>query len=505
MNLPFSLGFTSWGFFAALALLVALSRLLPRRALPTLLLGASLLYYLALAPAALPILAAATVVVYFCGRLTAKDKGAAAGFGVALALLLLAVTKYLPALLGSKFSIITPLGISYFVFSAISYLCDLRKGKLPPERDFGRLALYLFFFAKITSGPIEKAGDFFASLDELEKGDKPFENRQGFLLILSGCIRKLAISDLLSGAVAAVFDAPAGQSGLAVFGATLCYTLQIYGDFAGYTDLARGSALLLGVPMSENFIHPYAATSIKDFWRRWHISLSSFLRDYVYIPLGGNRKGKARKQLNVLIVFVLSGIWHGVGFTFLLWGLLHGLLQIIEDFLPWREKLKVRFGERSALYLVPSVAVTFLLVAFCWMPFRAADMATYGALLKALAHPGSLSGAWRTLGLSLLDLLTVAAAFFASDCLKKAALPAKIPAKAPEKAPIPKRPTAARTLPMRKVAEPAVSAPAPREEKRGGSLTPAFPGCLLLAAAALLLLFLAAKSGSGGSFIYIGF
>ena len=402
--LPFSLSFTSAGYLLCLALLALLMRVLPRRCAVPLLFAASVAFYFFMMPAALPILALFTVAVYFAGLAvagrqrkvpsvpsdgttdmdtdvdmdtpTAPRKKTLAALFLCGTVAFLAVFKYLPwiagGVTGREFSLLVPLGISYFTFSAISYLADLSAGKIEAQRSFLALSLYIFFFPKITAGPIERPAPFFDSLRRLEDPASPplRDGRSALMLLLSGFLRKLAAADLLAPAVSAVFDHPGaqGQTGFSLLLAAFLFAWQLYADFSGYTDIARGSALLLGVPLPENFDTPYAAASIKEFWRRWHISLSSFLRDYIYIPLGGSRRGKGKKYRNLLLTFLVSGLWHGAGLPYLLWGALHGLLQILEDLLtPLRRFFTSRLkkGERSPIYRVPAVLFTFVLVDLC--------------------------------------------------------------------------------------------------------------------------------------------
>ena len=481
LSLPFSLSFTSLGYLLCLGILCLLQRLLPRKLSPLLLLAASILFYFCMMPAALPIVAVFVCFVYLGGFLLAKPSAKRGKFAVLFiggTILFLLIFKYLPwaaeGITGRGFSLILPLGISYFTFSAISYLVDVYKGKIPAQKSFLDLSLYILFFPKITAGPIERPDSFFASLRRMEDPANPLprEDSKALLLLLSGFLRKLAVSDLLAPAVAAVFDAPGDNPG----GFSLClaaflFAWQLYGDFAGYTDIARGSALLLGVPLPENFDSPYAAKTIREFWRRWHISLSSFLRDYIYIPLGGSRAGNAKKQRNLLITFLVSGLWHGASLPYVLWGALHGLLQILENLLePIRRRLtgRLKKGEHSLLYRIPATILTFLLVDLCWIVFRAATLRDLGRLLASLGHMGDLSAAWRYLGLSLPLLLTVCAALLLSKLLH-------LYLDAPER--------------FRSLRQPLA----------------ALPLLVALVLGVGLLLLYAAHSGGGGEFIYVAY
>lgn len=270
------------------------------------------------------------------------------------------------------FQLAMPLGISYYTFKIISYLVDVYKEKIDAEKHFGYYALYVCFFPQILCGPIERADHF---IPQLKYGCR-FEDRlaaQGLERIIIGLFKKLVIADRLAGYVGTIFDAPTAYPGLASLMAAGFYSIQIYCDFSGYSDMAIGMAQMLGIRTRENFNYPYFSRSIKEFWTRWHISLSSWLRDYIYIPLGGNRKGKLRKNLNTLAVFLVSGIWHGSSLSFVFWGGLHGLWNMIsapkkENTPVWRQILQV--------------FITFCGVTVTWIFFRAKDLATAFTMIK---------------------------------------------------------------------------------------------------------------------------
>ena len=270
------------------------------------------------------------------------------------------------------FHIAMPLGISYYTFKIISYLVDIYRKKIDAEKHFGYYALYVGFFPQILCGPIERADHF---IPQLKYGCK-FEDKlaaEGLERIIIGLFKKLVIADRLAVYVGAIFNAPTAYPGLASVMAAFFYSVQIYCDFSGYSDMAIGMGQLLGIRTRENFNFPYFSRSIKEFWTRWHISLSSWLRDYIYIPLGGNRKGKLRKHLNTMAVFLVSGIWHGSSLSFVFWGGLHGLWNMIstqkkQDAPVWKQILQV--------------FITFCGVTFTWVFFRAKDLATAFAMLK---------------------------------------------------------------------------------------------------------------------------
>ncbi len=290
---------------------------------------------------------------------------------IAINLAVLCFFKYIGlASLNDFFSkIAMPIGISFYIFEAISFLVDSYKGKLTQKYCLTDVLLYLSFFPILVSGPIMKAHEFLPqcdkehriSLSSLESG------AQRFLL---GSFEKVVIADRLSVAVDAVYSAPAAYSGASLLWNSLTYTLQLFFDFAGYTNMAIGIATILGFSIKENFNLPYIASSPSDFWKRWHISLSSWITEYVYIPLGGNRRGIARTYINIMLAMLISGIWHGSTLNFVVWGGLHGIAQVIEKAIDNRSN--PRTGKAPAYVSVP---FTFLLVNFLWIPFRTDDIA----------------------------------------------------------------------------------------------------------------------------------
>lgn len=268
--------------------------------------------------------------------------------------------------------LIIPLGISYYTFKIISYLVDVYKEKITAEKHLGHYALYVSFFPQILCGPIERAENF---LPQIKCGCR-FEEKlftEGMERMVLGLFKKLVIADRLGGYVGEIFAAPLDYPGLASVFAALFYSFQIYCDFSGYSDMAIGMAKMLGIRTKENFSYPYFSQNIKEFWKRWHISLSSWLKDYVYIPLGGNRKGKMRAKLNLLMTFLVSGLWHGSSWNFVLWGGIHGIWNIIS---------KPKKSEQAKWKNILQTVITFLGVTFTWIFFRAADLSTALAMIK---------------------------------------------------------------------------------------------------------------------------
>ncbi len=288
-------------------------------------------------------------------------------------------------------NIVLPVGISFFTFQSLSYIFDVYRGKLKPVTNIIDFGFYVTFFPQLVAGPIVRASEFIPQLSqEFSLSKREFSH--ALFLILKGLIKKIVISDFIATSfIDRVFDLPALYSGFENLMAIYGYGLQIYCDFSGYTDIAIGLGLILGFRLPVNFNSPYKATSISDFWKRWHITLSRWLKDYLYIPLGGNRKGKFRTGLNLLITMILGGLWHGAALRFLFWGGLHGFGLVMNK--AWisifGRKLKSGFFPRAF-----SVFITFNFVSFCWIFFRAADMGTAILMLKQIAHnfsPGSFN------------------------------------------------------------------------------------------------------------------
>ena len=286
---------------------------------------------------------------------------------------------------GSHFDISTivlPVGISFFSFQALSYTIDLYRRKTLPVRNIIDFGFYKSFFPQLVAGPIVRAAEFIPqiytrySINNREMGHALF-------LILNGLLKKMLISDYISiNFVDRVFDNPLNYSGFENLMAVYGYALQIYCDFSGYTDIAIGLALLLGFRIPINFNSPYKANNLTDFWRRWHISLSSWLRDYLYIPLGGNRKGKLRMYINLLATMLLGGLWHGANLRFFIWGGLHGLGLVIEK---WWKALFPSFQHKYGYRNLLTQIITFQFVSFAWIFFRAGDMQSVGDMLSQIS------------------------------------------------------------------------------------------------------------------------
>ncbi|HCC37131.1 MAG TPA: membrane-bound O-acyltransferase family protein [Treponema sp.] len=293
------------------------------------------------------------------------------------------------------FNVLLPVGISFYTFQAIGYSEDMFYGKVQAERDFITYALFVTFFPQLVAGPIERTGNLLPQFKVNHQFD--YERvTSGLRLAAWGMFKKVVIADRLAIYVNGVFGNPGVYPAAALALATFFFAIQIYCDFSGYSDIAIGCAHVLGFNLMNNFRQPYFSRSITEFWRRWHISLSTWLKDYLYIPLGGNRKGKVRQKINLLITFLISGLWHGAAWNFVVWGAMHGVYQIIgRSTESYREVLcnRMGLGGESRLRKILQVCVTFVLVCFAWIFFRANTLSDAILITTKLAQlPVELAG-----------------------------------------------------------------------------------------------------------------
>ncbi len=272
-----------------------------------------------------------------------------------------------------QMDILLPVGISFYTFQALGYTVDVYRGDIEPENNFIKYALFVSFFPQLVAGPIERSKNLLPQLN-CEKRFDYEKARDGFLIMLWGYFLKLVIADRAAVYVDCVYGDYVNYPGYYIVVATVLFGFQIYCDFAGYSAIAIGAAKILGVELMENFDSPYLSLSVADFWRKWHISLTGWFRDYLYIPLGGSRKGKVRKYINVFIVFLVSGLWHGASVTFVIWGVINAIYQIIGELLTPFKKYIVyyfRVDSNSLGIKLIRVLLTFILVDFSWVFFRA--------------------------------------------------------------------------------------------------------------------------------------
>lgn len=402
--------FTSFHFLLFFPIVVAAYFIMPERFRQYWLLVASYYFYMSWNAKYAILILCSTFLTYICGIILenhkqGSDKGihpkAALAMCISINLLILFVFKYLnfavesvADIMGSvgiainapHFDIILPVGISFYTFQALGYAIDVYRGDIKAERNFFKYALFVSFFPQLVAGPIERSGNLLHQLDK----PKRFETdsfREGFLLMLWGFFMKLVLADRIAIVVDTVYGDIPSYPGLFLFMATGLFAIQIYCDFAGYSTIARGAARILGIELMENFNAPYLSETVTQFWRNWHISLTSWFRDYVYIPLGGNRKGPVRKQINRMIVFLLSGLWHGANITYVIWGGLNGLYQVIGDMIkPIKTRITGGIDNRVIKFIIRwiSIGITFALVSFAWIFFRAKSVSDAFLVIKLM-------------------------------------------------------------------------------------------------------------------------
>jgi len=405
--------FTSWNFVAFFAVLLAAMALLPGRTpRQRFLLVASSFFYGHSQAWYLLLLATPSVIDYVCSiRIEDSDdenvRKRWLRFSVISNLGLLGYFKYanffaenFAELLGlnvKHFDILLPVGISFYTFKTLSYTIDVYRRELKACRDWAQYAMFVTYFPELVAGPIVRASVF---LPQMGRSLKPSWSRAvvGSQVILLGVTKKLLIADRLAIFVDPVFANPALYDGFTVATAVVAYSLQIYCDFSGYSDIAIGVSRIIGFDLPENFDMPYIATSITDFWRRWHITLSSWLRDYLYIPLGGNREGPRRTMINLFLTMLLGGLWHGASWTFVFWGFLHGIGLAVHK--QWMQMVP---KSSSKLRVVFGWATTYIFVCIAWVFFRAADFGTALLILRKIV--GVEGGGARFVFLPLFLLL----------------------------------------------------------------------------------------------------
>lgn len=381
--------FNSLAYLVFFPTVVSLFFLLPHRFRWALLLAASYYFYLSWKAEYLILIIFSTLVAYFAARqmekeITPVQKKLYLVLSVGTNLGVLFFFKYFNFVSQSvqnlldQFSLeiaapyldfLLPVGISFYTFQTLSYTIDVYWGKQPAESHLGIFALYVSFFPQLVAGPIERPGNLIPQFKQQQHLDYK-RISSGIKLMLWGFFKKLVVADRLALYVNEIYGQPEQFSGLSLLLATILFSFQIYCDFSAYSDIAIGTARCMGYDLMENFRRPYFATSVSDFWRRWHISLSTWFRDYLYIPLGGNRVSVPRWYLNLMIVFIVSGLWHGANWTFVLWGALHGFYLVASLLLgPFRERLAKALP--NGLYQGMSILLTYVLVLLAWVFFRA--------------------------------------------------------------------------------------------------------------------------------------
>ncbi len=378
---------------------------LPKKFKTLFLLVASCYFYMAFLPIYILILLGTIVIDYFAGIYIEKSSGKKRKLFLVISLIsnisILCVFKYynflnenLSGLLSSfgyhnhipNLSILLPIGLSFHTFQAMSYTIEVYRGNQQAERNFITYSLYVMFYPQLVAGPIERPQNLLPQF----KQDHAFEYQRvvnGLKLMAWGMFKKVVIADRLAEMVNYVYDDPLKFQGFPLLISTLFFAIQIYCDFSGYSDIAIGSAQVMGFKLMRNFERPYFSSSISEFWKRWHISLSTWFKDYLYIPLGGNRVIKWRMYYNLMLTFLISGLWHGANFTFIIWGAVHGVYLIVELLIsPFKNKINAKIKTRFLKIVVRlgNVFITFCLVAFAWIFFRARTFTEANHIIKNL-------------------------------------------------------------------------------------------------------------------------
>lgn len=360
------------------------------------LLIASLLYYLLIDYKYFLLFICIILITYFIG-LKVRNNKKVITLGVTLLVLLLTFFKYnnffISNVLNNDFiRIIMPVGISFYIFKAISYMVDVYRGKYECERNFVKVALYLSLFAEVVSGPISRFNDLSKQFDNNTKlGVKYFT--EGVQVFVIGLFKKIVVADNISVFVNEVYRAPRAYSSLTVLLCIVGYAVYIYMDFSGYSDMAIGCSKMLGYDIKKNFNCPYISKNITEFWKRWHISLSNWIMDYIYIPLGGNRKGKTRQYINLVLTMFIGGLWHGSSYMFAIWGLINGLALVIQK----------RFFKKDTII---TIIMNYIFILISWITFKASDINNFLDILNQLWFKTGISyiSTWALFGIFVVIL-----------------------------------------------------------------------------------------------------
>lgn len=385
--------FNSFSFLLFFPVVTLIYFLVPHKIRYLWLLGASYFFYMSWNPKYALLIATSTMITYLSGLLIDASNGRFkrklwVGLSFVSNLAILFFFKYFDFAVSNlgrvmtsmgiefiqpTFDVILPVGISFYTFQALSYTMDVYRGEIFVEKNIAKYALFVSFFPQLVAGPIERSKNLLVQIEARHYFDYD-RVKSGLLIMLWGLFLKLVIADRVAILVNQVYGDYAQYAGLQLVIATLLFGIQIYCDFGSYSYIAIGSAQVMGFTLMENFKQPYFARSITEFWQRWHISLSTWFRDYLYIPLGGNRKGKFRKYINIMIVFIVSGLWHGASWNFVIWGALHGIFQVIGLLTrPFKARVADRLGvdRTNFSYQLGQGIITFVLVNFAWIFFRA--------------------------------------------------------------------------------------------------------------------------------------
>lgn len=371
--------FLSLNYNIFLCITVAVYYILPKKIRWYSLLAGSFIFYFISAPNSILTFFSMILISYGAAHMiqyTSFMKRTPRKYILAACILVITAPLFFSKYIFAGTTVLAPLGLSFFTLQMISYITDVYRGNILPQKNFFKYALFISFFPQILQGPIPR----YAQLNrQLWKGHSFNEKKfvKALQLILWGFFLKLMIADKAAVIVNTVFDNYEMYRGCYVILAGILYSIQLYTDFLACVTLAQGAAALFGIELVDNFNHPYLSTSIQDFWRRWHISLSSWLRDYIYIPLGGNRRGKLKKYVFLVITFIVSGMWHGNGFQYIVWGLFHAACQMIGNLtFHFREQLYQRLGFEQNNFFKRQIKriITFFLVTIAWIIFRADNL-----------------------------------------------------------------------------------------------------------------------------------
>lgn len=415
--------FNSFSFTIFLPIVFILYWAFPQRFRWVLLLISSYYFYMSWNPKYVVLILGTTFISYLCARLLYKTENQTAKKLLILCALVIClgtlfffkyfnffsesvtqiISMFSIQLSPVTLNVLLPVGISFYTFQTLSYVLDVYRGKVKPEKNFGIYATFISFFPQLVAGPIERTENLLPQITKPKVFDYDMAT-YGLKLMAWGFFKKLAIADVLGAYVDSAYYSVADCNGYDYVIMILFFTIQIYCDFSGYSDIAIGTAKLLGINLMKNFDSPYFSASIKEFWRRWHISLSTWFRDYVYIPLGGSRCSKLKNNINLMITFLVSGLWHGASWTFVIWGGIHGLGQIVEKYTIGKIKRDSR---------IKKILLTLLVFIFCnitWVFFRAQNLgeafAVFGGLFSCITNPLSLTGS--SVSISTLNALGIA-------------------------------------------------------------------------------------------------
>lgn len=437
--------FNSLQFLIFFPIVTLVYFLIPHKIRHLWLLGASYYFYMCWNPEYALLMATSTVITYASGIFIDKGKTELSrkimvGVSFTLNLAILFYFKYFYftmdninavrqlmglSVLTPKFDVILPVGISFYTFQALSYTVDVYRKELEPEKNILKYALFVSFFPQLVAGPIERSKNLVKQIHERHHFDYR-RARYGLLVMLWGFFLKLVIADRAAILVNTVYDSPESYSGLLLVVATIAFAVQIYCDFASYSIIAMGAAKIMGFELMKNFEQPYFSTSIAEFWRRWHISLSSWFKDYLYIPMGGNRKGAFRKYFNLMTVFLVSGLWHGASWNYVIWGAVHGVYQVVggvsKNFRRFVCAI-LNVDRQTAQYKLFQRVLTFLLVCFGWIFFRSTNLSQAILIVKKIFtdfQPWTLySGGLTSMGLDGANLIVLALSLFVLYCVSR--------------------------------------------------------------------------------------